>query len=54
MIDSNTFPGAFADMDAAAAAFWAYPDLDWQDAFLRQWAQAHADHALFEALEVGA
>lgn len=54
MIDSNNFPEAFADMNEAAKAFWSYPDLDWQEAYLRQWAHAHGDSALFEALEVGA
>ena len=26
-----------ADMDAAAAAFWAYPDEAWQYAFEEEW-----------------
>lgn len=39
MIDEKTFPAAFAAMDAAAAQNWAYPDQDWQDEFLRSWAQ---------------
>ena len=54
ILDSNNFPSAFAAMNDAAKAFWAYPDLDWQDAYLRQWAQAHADQALIEALGVEA
>jgi hypothetical protein len=37
MIDSKTFPAAYAAMDEAAKAFWAYPDENWQENFLAQW-----------------
>jgi hypothetical protein len=49
-ITSTTYPEAFAAMDAAASEFWAYPDQDWQENFLRQWAQAN-DPVLLAALE---
>jgi hypothetical protein len=49
-ITSTTYPEAFAAMDEAAKAFYAYPDTDWQDAFLLQWAQEHGDRELTEAL----
>ncbi len=39
MIDEKTFPAAFAAMDEAAAQFWAYPDAEWQDEFLLEWAR---------------
>jgi len=38
-ITAKNFPAAFAAMDAAAAEFWAYPDAQWQEAFLLHWAQ---------------
>ena len=49
MIDSKTFPAAFAAMDANAAQFWAYPNAEWQDEFLVGWARQH-DPALLAAL----
>lgn len=49
MIDQNTFPAAFAAMDAAAAQFWAYPNADWQDEFLLAWAREN-DPGLLAAL----
>ncbi len=49
-INSTNFPEAFEAMNEAAKAFWAYPDADWQDAFLLQWAQEHGDKALCEEL----
>ena len=49
MIDTKTYPDAFAAMDAAAAQFWAYPDADWQDAFLLEWAREN-DPELHAAL----
>jgi hypothetical protein len=49
-ITSTTYPEAFAAMDEAAKAFWAYPNQDWQDAFLLQWAQAHGDRDLTASL----
>ena len=30
-----------ADMDAAAKAFWAYPDAEWQAAFEAEWLDSH-------------
>ena len=38
-IDAKTFPAAFAAMDEAAAQYWAYPDIEWQDQFLLNWAR---------------
>lgn len=49
MIDAKTFPAAFAAMDREAAQFWAYPDVEWQDAFLLEWAREN-DPALLAAL----
>lgn len=49
MIDSKTFPAAFAAMDAAAAQLWAYPNAEWQEDFLVGWARQH-DPALLAAL----
>ena len=49
-ITSENFPAAFAAMDAAAAEFWAYPDAEWQENFLRHWAQEN-DAALVAAFE---
>ena len=48
-ITRENFPAAFTAMDEAAKAFWAYPDREWQDNFLCQWAQDH-DHILARAL----
>jgi hypothetical protein len=36
-ITTANFPAAFAAMDEAAKAFWAYPDEEWQENFLVQW-----------------
>lgn len=30
-----------ADMDSAAAEFWAYPGQEWQIEFERQWLSSH-------------
>jgi len=30
-----------AEMDAAAKAFWAYPDAAWQAAFQAEWLESH-------------
>ena len=49
-VTSQNFPAAFAAMDAAAAEFWAYPDAEWQEEFLRAWAEATQDEALLRAL----
>lgn len=49
MIDTKTFPAAFAAMDEAAAQFWAYPPEEWQDEFLLCWAREN-DPALLAAL----
>lgn len=50
-VNSTNYPAAFAAMDQAASEFWAYPDLDWQDAFLRQWAQVNNCEELMKALQ---
>ena len=49
-VSKEYFPAAFAAMDAEASAFWAYPDAEWQENFLRQWAEAHDHQALIAAL----
>ena len=51
-ITSETFPMAFAAMDAAvkAAGFWAYPGPEWQEAFLADFAASTGDKALSSAL----
>ena len=49
-IDHKNFPAAFAAMDAAASTFWAYPDSEWQDAFLRDYAQETGDSVLLALL----
>jgi hypothetical protein len=36
-ITAENFPAAFAAMDEAAKALWAYPGQDWQAEFLAQW-----------------
>ncbi len=38
-IDSTTHPALFAAMDAyvKACGFWAYPDTEWQHAFIDSW-----------------
>lgn len=50
VVTSAIYPEAFAAMDEAANEFWAYPDSEWQDAFLLQWAQAHGDRELTASL----
>ena len=52
-IDNKNFPAAFAAMDAAASAFWAYPDAEWQDNFLRDYALAQGDSVLLALLTEG-
>lgn len=49
-VTSQNFPAAFAAMDRAAAEFWAYPDAEWQESFLRNWAETARDEALLRAL----
>ena len=49
-ITSTTYPEAFAAMDDAATAFDTYPDVEWQEAFLLQWAREHGDRKLTELL----
>ena len=49
-VNSINFPAAFTAMDKAAASFWAYPDVEWQDNFLAHWADQHGDTALSAAL----
>lgn len=49
-ITKENFPSAFAAMDQAAKAFWAYPGPDWQEEFLRHWAVSRADTQLMQAL----
>lgn len=49
-VSKEYFPAAFAAMDAEASEFWAYPDAQWQDNFLHQWAEAHDHQALIAAL----
>jgi hypothetical protein len=51
-LTSENFPAAFAAMNAAAKGFWCYPDEDWQLQFLDEWAIAHNDSSLLEAVEV--
>ena len=36
-----TVVAAFAAMDEAASEFWAYPGEEWQQQFLRDWANNH-------------
>lgn len=50
-ITPENFPAAFAAMDEAAKEFWTYPNRDWQNNFLRQWAHEHGDIALLDALD---
>lgn len=50
IITNETYPAAYAAMDAAAAAYWAYPCRAWQDEFLAMWARAHNDAALEAAV----
>jgi hypothetical protein len=49
-ITSAEFPAAFSAMDAAASEYWAYPNEDWQDEFLRNWAYEN-DPELVSVLE---
>ena len=51
-ITSETFPAAFAAMDAAvkAAGFWTYPGPQWQAGFLADFAARTGDKALLSAL----
>jgi hypothetical protein len=50
-VDRKTFPEAFSSMDAAAKEFWAYPGPEWQEGFLRKWAQENNDAELEAALQ---
>ena len=43
-----------ADMDAAAAAFWAYPDASWQDVFASHWLANRGGGALIEGPDLPA
>jgi len=36
-ITSETHPELFRAMDEAAQEFWAYPPVEWQDAFIDAW-----------------
>jgi hypothetical protein len=36
-------------MDAAAAAYWAYPSPEWQDAFIDAWLESHPEQDSAEA-----
>jgi hypothetical protein len=39
-ITTETHPELFRAMDEAAQEFWAYPDTEWQDAFIDAWLAA--------------
>ena len=51
-LTSENFPMAFAAMKAEAREFWAFPGKEWQLGFLEDWAKAHDDSDLLEALKV--
>lgn len=46
----ENFPEAFAAMDEAATKFWAYPNAQWQEEFLVQWAKKNNDTLLAMSL----
>lgn len=49
-MNTNNIPAAaMAAMDQAAKAFWAYPNAEWQDAFLAQWMQTNETLGELEA-----
>ena len=50
-LTSENFPDAFAAMKAEAREFWAFPGKEWQLGVLEDWAKAHGDDALLEALK---
>ena len=49
-VTSKNFPAAYAAMDAEAKGYWAYPDCEWQENFLRGWAESTGDEALLRAI----
>jgi hypothetical protein len=47
-INSTTHPDLFAAMDAyvVECGFWAYPDAEWQHAFIDSWIGVNPDHSM--------
>jgi hypothetical protein len=44
-VNSTTHPELYKAMDAAAKAYWAYPNLEWQQEFIDSWLESHPEQA---------